>query len=64
MLHTGKEREKKEHDLAVGVVSNQDKCIYIAHFSQKEIRCGAERERGDEQRDVRTSGALLSRKRD
>lgn len=43
---------------------NQVKFIYIAHFSRKEIKSeGRERERRDEQSDVRTSGGLLSRKR-
>lgn len=42
-------RGGREQDLEVGVVSNQVEFIYIAHFSQKEIRRGGrEGERGDE----------------
>lgn len=46
-------------------MSHQVKFIYIAHFSQKEIRFGGRREggRGDEERDVRTSRGLLSIKK-
>lgn len=56
---------RERHNLEVGVVSNPVKFIYIAHFSQKEIRCGGrEREREDERRDVATGGGLLCRKRD
>lgn len=54
---------QQEHDLEVGAVYNQVIFIYVAHFSQKEIKCGG-RKRGDEQRDVRTNGSLLSGKRD
>lgn len=44
------------------VVSNQGKFIFTANFSQKEIRCGGREKERD--RGVRTSGGLLSRKRD